>query len=127
MPSRRPLATALVTVALLACGSGSSRLQGTWKGLRADGVPPETQAKANDFALTMQLEVKGDTIVVKSGGDTQSSKYKVVEDAKAKVVIVTEKDGPDDKQTFTFVDDKTMKWTVVDGQSTKQTITFVKQ
>lgn len=119
----RIVAVVLALVALVACGRGSSRLEGRWKGLRADGVAPEAQARANDFAMAMELEVKGDTITVKSPSDKQTGKYKVVEDSKTKLVIVTDKDGPDDKQTFTFSDDKTMKWSVVDGK----TITFVRQ
>jgi hypothetical protein len=121
---RRGLGIAVAfTLVLAACGGGSSRLQGKWRGLRADGVAPEAQARANDFAMAMELEVKGDTITVKSPTDKQVGKYKVVEETKAKLVIVTDKDGPDDKQTFTFSDDKTMKWSVTDGK----TITFVRQ
>ena len=41
---------------------------------------------------------------------------------KAQVTIVTDKDGPDDAQTFTLVDDKTLKWNVLDGK----TITFTR-
>jgi hypothetical protein len=35
---------------------------------------------------------------------------------------VTDKDGPTDAQTFTFLDDKTMRWNVVEGK----TITFTR-
>jgi hypothetical protein len=119
----RRLAIGIALLAVAACGRGSSRLEGKWKGLRADGVPAEAQARANDFAMAMELEVKGDTISIKSPSDKQTGKYKVVEDSKSKLVIVTDKDGPDDKQTFTFSDDKTMKWSVTDGK----TITFVRQ
>ena len=110
--------------ALPACrGGGSARLEGRWKGTKAEGVAPEAQARANDFAGQTELEVKGDSITVTFPKDKQSGKYKVVSETKSTVVIVTDRDGDSDKQTFTFVDDKTMKWTVIDGK----TITFAKQ
>ena len=103
--------------------AGSARLEGRWKGTKADGVPAEAQVRANDFATQMELEVTADTITVKTSIDKQSGKYKVLEETKSVVVIATDKDAPDDRQTFTFVDDKTMKWSVMDGK----TITFAKQ
>jgi hypothetical protein len=45
-----------------------------------------------------------------------------VREDKASVVLTTEKDGPDEPQTFTFVDAKTMKWSV-EGKA----IVFVRQ
>jgi hypothetical protein len=109
---------------LVACGrSGAPRLEGHWKGTRADGVSSEAQAAANAFATQTEIDVKGDLITVVTPKDHQAGKYKVVREDKSQIVIVTDKDGPDDAQTFTFVDDKTMKWTVLEGK----TITFVKE
>jgi hypothetical protein len=119
------VACSLVAVfALGACGRrGSARLEGHWKGTRADGVAPEAQARANDFATQTELDVHGDTLTVTFPKDKQSGRYRVVSETKAAVVIVTDKDGDSDKQTFTFVDEKTLRWTVLDGK----TITFAKQ
>jgi hypothetical protein len=41
----------------------------------------------------------------------------VVHDDKTAVTIATDQDGPDDAQTFTFSDDKTMSWTVTPGKT----------
>jgi hypothetical protein len=118
-------AAVLVTVmGVLACrSSGAARLEGHWKGTRADGVGNDVQGAANTFAAQTEIEVKGDLITVTTPKDRQSGKYKVVREDKGQVVIVTDKDGPDDAQVFTFVDEKTMRWTVLEGK----TITFVKQ
>jgi hypothetical protein len=110
--------------ALVAChGDGAPRLQGKWRGVRAEGVTPETVAAANAFATATELEVKGDAITVTTPKDKQSGRYKVVKQDKALLVITTDKDGADDPQTFTFVDDKTVRWAVLDGKS----IVFAKQ
>lgn len=103
--------------AVVACGGvGSVRLQGKWKGLRAEGVLPVALAAANTFAVGMSLEVKGDAITVTTAKDKQSGHYKVVKEDKASLVITTDKDGPMEPQTFTFPDEKTLKWAVADGQ-----------
>ncbi len=118
---RAPLAAALVASlawAAAGCGGGgSSRLQGKWHGLRADGVMPAALAAANAFASGMMLEVKGDAITVTTPKDTQSGHYHVVKEDKTSVVITTDKDGPAEPQTFTFVDDKTLRWAVDGGQA----------
>jgi hypothetical protein len=120
----RRLPALLLALTLLACKhSGSPRLEGRWKGTRADGVPSEAQAAANAFATQTQIDVHGDQITVTTPKDHQTGKYKVVREDKAAVVIVTDKDAPDDAQTFTFVDDRTMKWTVLEGK----TITFARE
>jgi hypothetical protein len=114
---------ALVCFAVACSGSGSKRLQGTWKGLRAEGVATNAVATANAFATSMQLDIRGDAITVQTPKDRQAGHYKVVKEDKASVVITTDKDGPSQPQTFTFVDDKTMRWAVVDGQA----IVFARQ
>ena len=67
--------------------------------------------------------MRGDAITVITPRDKQSGTYKVVKEDKTQVTIVTDKDGPTDAQTFTFLDDKTMRWSVVDGK----TITFTRE
>src|SRR5580692_11525135 len=126
--SRAGIASASLLCALAALiaachGRGAARLQGHWRGVRADGVPSEALGGANTFAMGTELEVKGDTITVTTPKDTQTGRYKVVRQDKATLVITTDKDGPDDPQTFTFVDDKTVRWAVLEGKS----ILFSKQ
>lgn len=127
--ARAPLFVALASLAALgalgpACHhDGAARLEGRWHGVRAEGVAGEALAAANAFATGTQLEVKGDAITVTTPKDRQSGHYKVLKEDKATVVIMTDKDGPDEPQTFTFVDDKTMKWAVLEGKA----IVFQKQ
>ena len=117
------LVVALTAVGIACGGSGSSRLQGKWKGVRTEGVAPAALASANTFAAGMQIEVKGDAITVTTPKDKQSGHYKVVKEDKVSVVITTDKDGPTEPQTFAFPDTRTLRWTVVDGQ----VIVFAKQ
>ncbi len=114
---RVPLAAAVVWTVVACGGGGSSRLQGKWQGLHAEGVLPGALAAANVFATGMKLEVKGDAITVTTPKDKQSGRYHVVKEDKASVVITTDKDGPTQPQTFLFVDDKTIRWTLDGGQA----------
>ncbi len=109
---RRHLALVTLFASLAACGGGSKRLAGHWRGVRAEGVSPDVQKAADAFAGKMTIDVTGDVIVVTTATDRQSGHYKAVSDDKTKLVIVTDKDGPSDPQTFLFTDAKTMKWIV---------------
>jgi hypothetical protein len=119
-----PWAAAVASLAA-ACGhAGSSRLEGRWHGVRAEGVyGSDAQAAANAFAAATDLDVRGDSITVSTPKEKQSGRYRVVREDKTTVVLTTDKDGPDEPQTFTFVDAKTLKWSVLDGKA----IVFVKQ
>ena len=118
-----PVLAALAALALCGCSrSGSARLEGRWKGKAAEGVAPEAQSAANAFAVETEIDVRGDEITVTTAHDKQTGTYKVVREDKTQVTIVTDKDEPSDTQTFTLLDDKTLKWNVLDGKS----ITFVR-
>lgn len=119
-----PAALAAVLLSVAACHHGGApRLEGHWRGVHAEGVGGEALAAANGFATETEIDVKGDVITVTTPKDRQSGHYKVVRADKRTIVITTDKDGPSDPQTFTFVDDKTMKWAVLEGKS----IVFQKQ
>jgi hypothetical protein len=124
-PVRTSFVVALGAFAALAtaCHHGSARFEGRWRGVRAEGVAGDAVAPANAFATGMQIDVKGDTLTVSTPKDKQTGHYKVVKEDKSSLVITTEKDGPDEPQRFTFVDDKTLKWSVQDGK----TIVFARQ
>jgi|HubBroStandDraft_6_1064221.scaffolds.fasta_scaffold1550177_2 hypothetical protein len=117
--SHRKLASGLVAVAgvLGGCGRTSSRLEGHWHGVRAEGVPTGAQAAADSFATGTEMDVKGDSIAVTTPKERQSGHFKVIREDPGTVVIATDKDGPGEPQTFTFVDASTMKWAVIDGSS----------
>jgi hypothetical protein len=121
---RAHLPWAAIASLATACGhAGSSRLEGRWHGVRAEGVFGEAQTAANAFAAATDLDVRGDSITVSTPKEKQSGRYRVVREDKTSLVLTTDKDGPDEPQTFTFVDAKTMKWSVLDGKA----IVFVKQ
>ena len=121
--ARACLLGAILSVVAGCHGDGAPRLQGKWRGQRAEGVAAETVAAANAFATGTEIDVKGDAITVITPKDKQSGRYRVVKQDKTMLIITTDKDGADDPQTFTFVDDKTVRWAVLDGKS----IVFAKQ
>jgi len=121
--ARASLFGAILSVVAGCHGDGAPRLQGKWHGVRAEGVAAETLTSANAFATGTEMDVKGDAITVTTPKDKQSGRYRVVKQDKTMLIITTDKDGADDPQTFTFVDDKTVRWAVLDGKS----IVFAKQ
>lgn len=111
--------------ALGACKpQGSAKLEGRWRGVRAEGVPTETQVQANTFALGTEIVAKGDQIVITTpAGRNPQSTYVVDAEDKKAVTIHTDKDGANARETFTFAaDGKTMAWKIDD----RRTIVFQK-
>lgn len=123
--TRRVFALTLSIAAMaLACRGGSAgKLEGRWRGIKATGVGSDQVQAANLFAGAMELDFHGDQVSVHTGSEKQSARFRVVHDDKTSVTIATDQDGPDDAQTFTFSDDKTMTWAVMPGK----TILFQKQ
>jgi hypothetical protein len=104
--------------ALTACGhKGSPRLEGHWRGLSADGVTPDAQSAADLFASGTELDIRGENIVVATPKGKQSGKFRVKTDEKTQITIWTDGDGPTDPQTFIFIDERTMKWNVLEGKT----------
>jgi hypothetical protein len=124
--AEKPLGVALMLLALTfgpGCRSGSERFEGRWRGVRAEGVSADLMPAANAFAASTELDVKGDTLVVTTPKERQSGRYRVLVENATTLVIATDKDGPEQPQTFTFADGGTMKWAVIDGKS----IVFARQ
>ncbi len=124
----RRAALAILAVSVVAAASGckkagGARLEGHWRGIKATGVPGEQVPSANLFAAGMELDFHNEQVSVHTGSEKQSGKFRVVKEDKTSVTIVTDQDGPDDRQTFVFSDDKTMEWAVLPGK----TIQFVRQ
>ncbi len=115
--------TLVVAAALLCfcsgCKHGSQRLEGRWKGTKADGVGSEQQINANVFATGTEIIAKGDQIAVTTPlGKPMQATYTVDSEDKNTVVIRTDKDGPNARETFTFTDDgNTMTWKIDAGRS----------
>jgi len=92
---------------------GSARLEGKWKGQKAEGVPgpPEVQAKADIFAQGTEIQAQGNQITIKTpAGAAITATYTVDKDEPSTVVIHTDKDGT--IETFTFSGGDTMTWKV---------------
>ncbi|MDB4941417.1 MAG: hypothetical protein JWP97_951 [Labilithrix sp.] len=119
--------TAALAGGLTACRhAGSAKLEGRWKGTRADGVAAGVQDASNAFATQTEIVAKGATISINAPGAprSQASPYVVDDESKTLLVLHTERDGAANKETFAFAEDgKTMTWKLGDGRS----IVFAKQ
>jgi hypothetical protein len=113
--------TKVVALAALAMGcpapTGSERLEGRWVGVRAEGTSEDTSPAANAFATATEFDFHRDTLTVTTAMATQSGRYRVVTEDPTRVVIATDRDGPELTQTFTLTSDTTMRWAVLDGKS----------
>lgn len=98
---------------------GSAKLEGRWKGTRADGVAANAQEAANAFARETEITARGNLITVSTPqAKGQQVTYVVDDENKTTLVLHTDKDGPASRETFTFGDDgKTMTWKVGEGRT----------
>jgi hypothetical protein len=125
------LALAIAATSAMALGAtgckhpGSAKLEGRWRGLRADGVGAPAQDAANAFALATEITAKGNQITVTTpGAKPQPGTYVIDDENKTTLILHTDRDGPTAKETFAFSDDgKTMTWRLGEGR----TIVFSKQ
>ncbi len=104
--------------------SGSNKLEGRWRGTRAEGVTPAVQEAANTFATQTEISAKGNQItIVTPAVKPQSATFTVDDENKTTLVLHTDKDGLSNKETFSFADEgKTMTWRLGEGR----TIVFTK-
>jgi hypothetical protein len=99
-------------------GGGSAKLEGHWRGTRAEGVRAEVTEPADRFASETEIIAKGNQIAVSTSGKKHQSSYVVDSDDKNTVVIHTEADGANAKETFVVAEDgKTMVWKLGDGRA----------
>jgi hypothetical protein len=108
------------TTSLVGCKSpGSAKLEGHWRGTRADGVDAAAQSAANTFATQTEITSRGNLITVSTPQSKgQLGTYMVDEENKTTVVLHTDKDGPASLETFSFNEDgKTMVWRLGEGRS----------
>ena len=83
-------------------------------------MPPNDAGLDNGYPISLAIDA---TSLYYGWYSNTNNTYDVVKQDKTMLVITTDKDGADDPQTFTFVDDKTVRWAVLDGKS----IVFAKQ
>lgn len=120
----RKIVLALAIVATGCKHPGSAKLEGRWRGTRAEGVTPTVQEAANTFATQTEIVARGNLITISTpAGRGQPATFVVDDENKSTVVVHTDKDGLASKETFAFADDaKTMTWRVGEGR----TIVFTK-
>jgi len=107
---------AVLTASVASKSSGAARLEGRWKGRRADGVTPELQSSANAFAVASEITVRGDQIAFTTpAARNVTATLFVDKDEGGAVVIHTNKDVS--SETFTFSGDKTMSWKIDEKRS----------
>ena len=121
----RKLVLALAIAGSIGCKHPGSKLEGHWKGTRAEGVGLASQEAANAFATQTEITAKGTTITITTpGAKPQTATFVVDSENPNTVVVHTDKDGADKKETFGFTDEgKTMTWRMGDGR----TLTFQRQ
>jgi hypothetical protein len=122
---RNVLVLALLLAGAAACKhSGSAKLEGRWRGTRAEGVAPAVQEQANTFATQTEIVAKGNAITITTpAAKPQSATFTVDDENKTTLVVHTDKDGPANKETFSFADEgRTMTWRLGEGR----TIVFTK-
>jgi hypothetical protein len=108
---------ALLCLTLLsACKGGSPRLEGHWKGAKAEGVPVEQEAAATQYAQSLELWFKGDSLTVQSAGAKRAGNFKVVKDEPDQVTIKSTFANVEQQEVFVIVDANTVRWTVAQGR-----------
>ena len=119
----RKLALAAVLIGATGCKHpGSQKLEGHWRGQKAEGVPDTAQMSANDFAKGTEIIAQGNQISIHTiAGRPAPATYTVDKEDATTLVIHTDRD----RATETFAFDpkaETMVWKV-DAQ---RSITFKK-
>ena len=112
--------TSAMAMAAIGCKHpGSAKLEGRWKGVRAEGVGPAVQDAANAFATQTEITARGNVITVSTPQSKgQQGTYVVDDENKTTVVLHTDKDGPANKETCGFSEDgKTMTWRLGEGRT----------
>jgi hypothetical protein len=109
---------AVASAIFLGCTrTGSARLQGRWRGVRAEGVVGEASTAANTFAFHTKLHFEGGEVTVLSPHQAQAGHYRVIREDATTLVLVTDADGPSAPETFTFGADGTMRWAILPGKA----------
>jgi hypothetical protein len=122
----RKLVLAVAPIAfLLAQGCkhpGSQKLEGHWKGQKAEGVPDSALAQANVFAAGTDILAQGNQITIHTpGGRNAAATYTIDKEDATTLVIHTDRDGH--AETFTFNEKAdTMVWKI----DAERSITFKK-
>ncbi|MBX3210686.1 MAG: hypothetical protein KF850_01490 [Labilithrix sp.] len=101
---------------------GSQKLEGRWKGQKAEGVPDTALVSANAFATNTEIIAQGNQIAIQTpAGRNPAATYTVDKEDATTLVIHTDRDGS--AETFTFNEKADMMVWKIDAQ---RSITFKK-
>ena len=122
----RKLVLALIFTTLLTTlgckHPGSQKLEGHWKGMKAEGVDGPTAMQATAFATGTEIIAQGDQIAIQTpAGRNPAAKYFVDKEDATTLVIHSDRDGSAETFTFNEKADQ-MVWKIVAQRS----ITFRK-
>jgi hypothetical protein len=108
----RLVLTAVFLLVIAGCRRGSAKLEGRWKGVRAEGVDPSAQIRAESFATSTEIVAIGDKIAIQTpNGRSPTSTYTVEREDATTLVIHTDRDPS--AETFTFNEKgDTMVWRI---------------
>lgn len=115
--SALPLLCALAFASVACHNDRSTRLEGRWRGLYAEGVAPDAQARANAFARSVEIVAHGREVTLSYPGTTVSGHVRLVHVEKHEIGLVADKDGLGEIDRFTFQGERTARWVMAPGQS----------
>lgn len=111
MNVRRVLAFVALGLACGACHNDrSTRLEGRWRGLYAEGVAADAQGRANAFARSVEIVAHGREVTLTYPGTTVSGHVRLVHVDKHEIGLVADKDGLGEVDRFTFQGERTARW-----------------
>lgn len=108
---KKLLLAGLVFAALGCSHPGSEKLEGRWKGQKAEGVAPEAQAQANAFALGTEIVASGNEITIQTPSGKTTATYRVDKEDATTLVLHTEPGGAAETLRFN-ASGETMVWRV---------------
>ena len=117
---KQVLAVAIAAlVSSIGCDApGSAKLEGRWRGTRAEGIGAGAQDAANAFAKQTEITARGNQITVSTPQSKgQPGTYVLDDENKTTLVLHTEKDGASNKETFVFGQGGEMTWRLGEGRS----------
>lgn len=119
----RKLLLAAMLIGCVGCKHpGSPKLEGHWKGQKAEGVPDNALGPANVFAVSTEIIAQGNQIAIQTqAGRNAPATYVVDKEDATTLVIHTDRDGS--AETFTFNEKADVMVWKIDAQ---RSITFKK-
>jgi hypothetical protein len=100
---------------VLGCKRPVSKLEGHWRGQKADGIADTVIAQGNAFASGTEIIAQGNQIAIQTpAGRNPSATYIIDKEDATTVVIHTDRDGS--AETFTFNDKADMMIWKIDAQ-----------